>query len=186
MNKHFNFIGCFAVVVLAFLGGVFLVENNKELVSLELEKPFVERAVTGTAKLYGKVLSVDSKSVAARIALVEWVQGADNQEQAAIEAGSCTLASAEKDECLPNPFFVRETKKELTIPFSSTAIFKVYDRPQNEDGFLSDDEGNLLQKNVGVTEFVAMLKKYGSLKSVPFVVITKNGAIVEMQEQYIP
>jgi hypothetical protein len=140
-----------------------------------------ERAPSGTANLYGKLVSADSNLT---FQLAEWVRGADNQEQVAIETGRCTVAGAENDECVPNGFFVRDTGKKLTLPLSPNAKIEVYAR--NNGSMASDANGEAHLKTVSASELQDMLESVASLKRIPFIVTTSHGQVLEVREQYVP
>lgn len=146
--------------------------------------PDQEVAKTGTATLYGKIENIKPGKVSTQVAfrLVEWVNGSNNQEQAALEAGICTLDRIENDGCLPNHFFVRETQKTITLPVSKDVAIKVYAR-NSEGGMIPDANGNIYLRSTDLNSLIAQL---ATLKNIPFIFTTTHGAITQIQEQYIP
>jgi hypothetical protein len=172
------------LAVAAFVAGSYVDRASQSSGSLNDMQPSPvdeQRAPSGSAKLYGKLISADSNLT---FQLVEWVRGADNQEQAALETGRCTLARVENDECVPNGFFVRDTGKQLTLPLSADAKIEVYAR--NGEGMASDASGNGYLQMVNASELAKLIGSVGSLKQIPFILTTEHGKVIGVREQYIP
>lgn len=182
-KKPFTLIGCAVVVVAAaYLFGYLSVKKTLPVEPVQTENA-PTRAATGSAKLYGKFVKISENG--AELRLVEWVEGSDNQEQAALENGRCTLDRIEKDECLPNGFFIRETEKTMTLPISADTRAMVYARGP-ADGFKPNESGDIYTEEISFADFAQMFEKFSSMKELPFIFTTTNGAITKVQEQYIP
>ena len=182
MKKSFAIIGCAVAIVAAYFFGYFSVKKAPPAEPVQNESASV-RAATGSAKLYGKFVKIDKGSIELR--LVEWVEGSDNQEQAALESGRCTLDRMEKDECLPNPFFVRETQKTLKLPVASDLSIQVLSPGPNGE-IKQDEQQNTIPREISLTDLQKMLGNVDFAKDTPFIFITKGGTVTEIQEQYIP
>jgi hypothetical protein len=182
MKKPFAVIGCAIVIVAAYFFGYFSVKKVPPVEPAQTENASV-RAATGSAKLYGKFVKIDKGNIELR--LVEWVEGSDNQEQAALESGRCTLDRIEKDECMPNPFFVRETQKTLKLPVAPNLTVQVLS-PGPKGEIKQDEQQNTIPREISLTDLQKMLGNVDFAKDTPFIFITKGGAITEIQEQYIP
>lgn len=175
-------LGCAAAIVGAFFVGSMSVQKTSPTAPIQTEGVPV-RAATNTAKLYGKITKIDNKNV--QIRLVEWVEGSDNQEQAALETGHCTLERIEKDECLSNPFFIRETDKTVSLPISSNLGIQVLS-PGPTGEIKQDEQLNTVSREIGLTDLVKMLKMANFASEAPFIFTTTGGAIIKIEEQYIP
>jgi hypothetical protein len=184
-----------AIVASFFAGHYFT--NSMPLSAPETvyqETPTIQHATTGTAILYGKIKKIESKNNGGNITLnlVEWVQGSDNQEQAALETGFCSLEKIEKDECLPNGFYVRNTAKQLTLPVSADVNIQALSA--GPDGKIAQDaSNNTIPRKISLSDLVSMIKNTQDAGAgvlfvdlTPFIFTTTNGIITEIQEQYIP
>ncbi|MFA5854180.1 MAG: hypothetical protein WC866_03770 [Patescibacteria group bacterium] len=182
MKKPFAIIGCAVVIVATYFFGYF---SSKEASRIEFAQIDCTpgRAATGSSKLFGKIVKINENSVALR--LVEWVEGEDNQEQAALETERCTLERIEKDECVPNNFFLRETQKTLQLPIAANLSVQVLSNGANGE-FKQDEQQNTLPREVSLTDLQKMLEIGEFAIYTPFVFTTTNGAITKIQEQYIP
>lgn len=151
------------------------------------QAPNQEVAKSGSAVLYGKIdnIKANKENKDIDFHLVEWVNGSDNQEQAAFETGLCTLDRIENDECLPNHFFVRNTQKNISLPISKDVLIKIYAR-NDKGGMKSDEIGNIYQESVSLEALNTIIGNVETLKEVPFIFTTTQGVITEIQEQYIP
>lgn len=181
-KKTFTIIGCAALIIVAYFLGILSVKKTPSTEPTQTENTR-SRAPSNTAKLYGKIVKLDSKNVQLR--LVEWVQGSDNQEQAALETGRCTLERIEKDECLPNPFFIRETEKTLTLPMTANINIQVLS-PGPSGEIKQDEQLNTIYRKISFANLAKMLESADFAEQVPFIFTTKNGSILKIEEQYIP
>lgn len=182
MKKPFAIIGCTLVVVAAYFFGYTTAKAVPGVESPQIDNT-PNRAATGSAKLYGKFVKIDKGNIELR--LVEWVEGSDNQEQAALENGRCALDRIEKDECLPNPFFLRETQKTLKLPVATDLSIQVLSPGPNGE-IKQDEQQNTIPRKISLTDLQKMLGNVDFVKDTPFIFITKGGAVTEIQEQYIP
>lgn len=183
-----------AVIVLGavFAAGFFISKNYKTISKpdqeLTTEQIPHQRAKTGSAILYGKIEKIQLNKTGGDITfrLVEWVQGSDNQEQAALEAGTCSLERIENDECLSNPFFIRDTNKEITLTTLSDADIEVLS-PGPSGEIKQDENGNTILRKVGLTDLIKMTTDHKQRFSViPFIFTTTHSSIMKIQEQYVP
>ena len=189
----------FVIVILlaiaaSFVAGHFFLNSKQIPETVYQENPTVQRAPTGTAILYGKIKKIESKNNGGNITfnLVEWVQGSDNQEQAALETGFCSLAKIENDECLPNGFFVRNTAKQLILPV--LADVNIQALSAGPDGKIAqDDSGNTIPRKISLSDLLIMTQntKHVGISPLfvdvtPFIFTTANGVITEIQQQYTP
>ncbi|WKZ28900.1 MAG: hypothetical protein QY323_05235 [Patescibacteria group bacterium] len=182
MKKPLAFIGCVIIVIAAYFFGYFSVRQSPLVEPAQTENT-PSRAATGSAKLYGKFVKISESGVELR--LVEWVEGSDNQEQAALETGRCTLDRIEKDECLPNPFFMRETQKTMTLPINQKLTVQVLS-PGSNGEIKQDEQQNTIHREISLTELGKMLANVEFTKQTPFIFTTTSGVIAEIREQYIP
>ncbi len=182
MKKPFAVIGCALVIVAAYFLGYFSVKKAPPAELTQTETSSV-RAATGSAKLYGKFVKIDKGNIELR--LVEWVEGSDNQEQAALESGRCTLDRIEKDECVPNPFFVRETQKTLKLSVATNPSIQVLSPGPNGE-IKQDEQQNTIPREISLNDLQKTLGNVDFAKDTPFIFITKGGVVTEIQEQYIP
>ncbi len=182
MKKLFVVIGCTLTIGAAYFLGY---TSAKAVPSVEPPQfdCTPDGAAIGSAKLYGKIVKIEESGVELR--LVEWVEGFDNQEQAALETGRCTLERIEDDECVPNRFFVRETQKTLRLPISQNLSIQVLSNGANGE-FKQDEQQNTLPREVSLIDLQKMLEIGEFATYTPFIFITKGGAVTEIQEQYIP
>gem|GEM_PF-3701360 len=181
-------------IVASFIAGHFFTNSKPITETVYQETPAVQRAPTGTAILYGKIKKIESKSNGSNITLnlVEWVQGPDNQEQAALETGFCSLEKIENDECLPNGFFVRDTSKQLTLPVSEDVNIQALSA--GPDGKIAQDaSGNTIPRKISLSDLLIMTQNTQHVgitplfvNVTPFIFTTTNGVIIEIQEQYTP
>ncbi len=181
-KKTLIIIGCVAVIVAAYFLGSLSVKNSPSTESDQVENA-TTRAATDTAKLYGKIVKLNSKNTDLR--LVEWVQGSDSQEQAALETGRCTLERIEKDECLPNPFFIRETQKTLTLPMTPDIKIQVLS-PGPSGEIKQDEQLNTIHREINLADLAKMLENHDFAEQTPFIFTTQYGSIIKIEEQYIP
>ncbi|MBI2037607.1 MAG: hypothetical protein HYT15_01575 [Candidatus Magasanikbacteria bacterium] len=182
MKKTLIIFGYVAVIVAAYFFGSLSVKKVPSSEPTQTENA-TTRAVTDTAKLYGKIVKLDSKN--AELRLVEWVQGSDNQEQTAFETGRCTLERIEKDECLPNPFFIRETQKTLTLPMTPDIKIQVLS-PGPSGEIKQDEQLNTVHREINLADLAKMLENHDFAEQIPFIFTTKDGSIIKIEEQYIP
>lgn len=183
MKKTSTIIGYVAVIIVAYFFGYFSVKKAPSSTEPAQTENTPARAVTDTAKLYGKIIKLDGKN--AQLRLVEWVQGSDNQEQTALETGRCTLERIEKDECLPNPFFIRETEKILTLPMIPDIDIQVLS-PGPSGEIKQDEQLNTVHREISLANLAKMLENHDFAEQIPFIFTTKNGSILKIEEQYIP
>ncbi len=187
----------YLAIVLAILAagaviGFYAHPNAKPTPALTAEPIYVEppqeaRAETGSATLYGRIekVSFNGSGGAITFRLVEWVKGSDNQEQAALETGTCTLERIEKDECLGDPFFIRDTKKEMTLPVSAGASLEALS-PGPDGAIKQDANGNTVPRKITLLELSKIIEDKQLANAVPFIFTTTHGMISKIQEQYVP
>lgn len=140
------------------------------------------RTPAGRAVLYGRINHIADNAITFK--LVEWVLGADNQEQAAIEEGKCTLERVEQDTCWPANFYMRSTDKTLTLPLAKKPIIRVMAR-NSPFGFRVDENDSIHQETIDVVAFTRVLND-NDFSIIPFIITTSNGTIISIEEQYLP
>lgn len=188
--------GCVVIILAVFAAGLgvgyYLKTNNKPAAVVIREPVYEEapaeaRAGTGSATLYGRIekISLNDKSGSVTFRLVEWVRGSDNQEQAALETGACTLERIENDECLPNPFFIRDTKKEIILSLSTDVDIEVLS-PGPDGAVKQDASGNTIFRKITLLELSKIIENKQFADVVPFIFTTTHGVISKIQEQYVP
>jgi len=185
-------ISILAVFAVGFGIGFYVKTNNKPEPVVIHDQVYDEippevRAETGSATLYGKIekISLNDKGGSVTFRLVEWVQGSDNQEQAALETGTCTLERIENDECLGDPFFIRDTKKEMTLPVSTDASLEALS--PGPDGVIKQDaSGNTVSRKITLLELSKIIGDKQLANAAPFIFTTTHGVISKIQEQYVP
>lgn len=145
-----------------------------------------DRAPLGTAILYGRITDVTTGQFGTTVTfqLVEWVLGKDNQEQAAIEDGTCTLERVEQDHCSPAGFYMRSTTKQLTLPVIDEPLISIMAR-DGALGFSVNEDGKIFQKTVDMNGLKKTLQE-NDFSITPFIITTSEGSIISMQEQYLP
>lgn len=187
-------IACALVITVSFVAGMLFQPKSISKISSQpvILQPSVDAqpdqvARPGTALLFGKIDSINMGKDATDVdfQLVEWVNGSDNQEQAALETDVCTLDRIENDECLPNHFFVRNTQKRISLPVSKDIVIEAFPR-NSEGGRMPDSSGNSHLQTTGIKQFAKLLADFESLKEVPFIITTTHGTITHIREQYIP
>jgi hypothetical protein len=165
-----------AALVIGFVLG-FTVSNAPRVPMLDLY-PINKRAPTGSAVVYAKMeaLRLVDGSRIADIRLVEWVPDSDNQEQAALEMDDCSLDEIEKEMCLSNPFYIRDTEKRLSLPFAPDVRIRL---------FFPDRSGSPALRDITPMEFREMHNK-SPTKTTPYIITTTNGMISDIEQQYTP
>lgn len=108
--------------------------------------------------------------------LLEWMDGA-KAEQAALASGDCSLEHIERDECLPNGFFIRDTDVSLSLPLAPYALLRI---------ILPGSDGNPTLRNVDLPRLKRYLEDAIPEARIPFTVTTRNGIIVAIEERYVP
>lgn len=196
MKVNFKLIPAMAACILVGALSAAIVLNprlsEKEIMPAEKAVPVVEfdvpqeRAPVGTAILYGRITDVSTKKSSSYVSfgLVEWVIGSDNQEQAAFEDGTCTLERIEQDNCSLAGFYMRDTHKTITLPIIEEPSIRVMAR-NGALGFRADKTGNIYQEEVTLNDFVKILDT-NDFSIIPFIITTSGGAVVSIQEQYLP
>jgi hypothetical protein len=185
-------ISILAVFAVGFGVGFYVKANNKsepEVIHDQVyeEIPPEARAETGNATLYGKIenISLNDKGGSVTFRLVEWVQGSDNQEQAALETGTCTLERIENEECLGDPFFIRDTKKEMVLAVSTGADIEALS--PGPDGVIKQDaNGNTVFRKITLSDLSKIVADKQLPNAVPFIFTTTQGVISKIKEQYVP
>lgn len=142
-----------------------------------------QRAETGTARLHGEDVRMDAGML--HMKLVEWVQGSDEQEQAALESGLCTLERIESDECLPNGFFIRTTGKVLEAPLAEEVKVAVLS-PGPSGEITQDAQSNTVPRNIEIDVLKRMLADPDFASQAVFAVTTRHGKAVAIEEMYVP
>lgn len=188
-KRILTIIVCILGAFILFLAGVFVARENRLAGWMPAANsgpdPGQVRAPAGSATLYGKIETMDLKTGEARFRLVEWVPGSDNQEQTALEVGRCSLEQIENDACLSNPFIIRDTEKQMTLPFSPNVRIQV--RSPGPSGEIKQDQDqNTILRDIASADFVKMIAHASFSETIPFILTTMHGVITDIQEQYVP
>jgi len=142
----------------------------------------------GSATLFGEIKSLnkDGEKIEAVIKLDEWVKGQDDQEQAALVDGQCTLEQIETSACLGDPFYLRKTDKTITLQVDNKGDIEVYAREPRGGMLASPKTGNIYMEKISLEKFVEWYEQQTYLKETPYYFTTKNGVITAIKEQYVP
>jgi hypothetical protein len=142
----------------------------------------------GSATLFGSINSLykDGKKTEAAVRLAEWVKGQDDQEQAALVDGQCTLQQIESHACLNNPFYLRKTDKTIIIQVADKADIETYAREPRGGMLISPKTGNTYMEKISLEKFVEWYGQQTYLKETPYYFTTQNGVIMAIKEQYVP
>jgi len=115
-------------------------------------------ATEGSATLFGEITSLNKggEKIEAVIQLDEWVKGQDDQEQAALVDGQCTLQQIESDACLNNPFYLRKTDKTITLQVDDNADIETYAREPRGGMLISPKTGNIYMEKISLEKFTSI------------------------------
>ncbi len=141
-----------------------------------------------SATLFGEIKSLNKagEKIEAVIQLDEWVKGQDDQEQAALVDGQCTLQQIESDTCLNNAFYLRKTDKTITLQVDNNGDIETYAREPRGGMLASPKTGNIYMEGISLEKFVEWYEQQTYLKETPYYFSTNNGVIVAIKEQYVP
>lgn len=135
------------------------------------------------AKFTARINQLREKEV--ELNLVEFASGS-RADEAALETEACSIDQVEKGDCTPNDFFVRVSNKTISLPLSADATLLAYARAATGGGMIPDTEGNIHSIKVSLKQLIDLFKNDPSLHSIPFHIITTNGKISSLEEQYVP
>lgn len=192
MRKIFYIIISIMVVLGAFAAGVYYQRVNPVFSELSFTNTeFVDvipnRAPIGSSVLFGNIYSFKKigKTWQVEVSFAEWVKDQDDQEQAALADGVCTLERIEDDECLPNGFYLRKSEKTITLPIDKKILIEVLS-PGPSGEIKQDESDNTILRTIDPTIFSLMVEKAKPPASPPYVIITKGGLVTEIREWYVP
>ena len=151
------------------------------------DNALITKAPVGTAFLFGQInnISTNNSKIMIDIGLEENENDQDNQEQAALADGTCTLDQIETDACLNNPFYIYKTGKVISVPLDNGADIEVYARDAS-GGMLVDKNSNIYLQKISLQKFV---EEYGNKtidSGTSYTVATKGGVIIGLKEWYTP
>lgn len=152
--------------------------------------PITPTPIKGDSVFFGQISKVQFADgrITATVVLMDDVQGIQNMEQAAITDGVCTAEQVQKSECLNNPFYLRNTGKTVTLPVKNDADVRIYAR-EAAGGFKVDTTSQIYLIPIPAQDFTAMLENTDSapwLETIPYYLTLDQGAVVGIQEKYVP
>lgn len=174
-----------AIVINLWFATTGAVIVTKDLPQDDLHEP-IYRAPTGTAVLYGRNVEVSKAGGPRSISfeLVQWVSNDGDAEQAALEEGECTLEDVEQDSCLYSGFYIRKTGKQMVLPVIEEPTIRVLAR--YECSLHPDIQERAYQRRVSLAILDGLMHGDEYMPEIPFIFTTSDGAIIAIEEHYVP
>ena len=142
------------------------------------EKPEQNPAWLSDGEYLGFIHALVDNNSAMDFDDAEWLTGVEGQN-AAIAAGLCTEET--RSECLPNDYFIQNTSaNDARLSLASNArVFM-----QTKD---VEETGQVGEREIPLTEFASLINDSSAhWRTLPYIITTESGAVVRINEVYIP
>lgn len=184
---HPIMLGILSIVFVLGIATGLLIHVGRDYESQSvLEEPFVQSASQASeadGRVFGFVdtLSGSSEKIYLRFDRALWLTG-EAATDAAISAGVCTPERSKA--CLPGGYYIENNSVELSLYVVSTGVRIIVGTLERGASIAYES-----RQSISLSEFRQLFEDPRSAttwRSVPFWITLKDGAVVSIEEQYVP